>query len=154
LKDTLTGGEEETMQLSRIQHEGVPIKDLGRSLAFYEGVLGLHTLPRPDFGAGGAWLCDANGVPQIHLILSNAAVPGPDAKPDPTARHTAFLVDDYEGLKRRFQEHGVRCIEAAQSPAGVAQLTCVDPDGHTLEFQPAAHYGDKIYTPGFEPDGA
>jgi glyoxylase I family protein len=137
-------------RLTRIQHEGIPVKDLDRSRAFYEGVLGLKTLPRPAFGPG-VWLADASGVPQIHLIVSQAAVPGVDARPDATARHTAFLVEDYDGLKQRFEQGGVRYTEAPNSPAGVAQLTAVDPDGHVLEFQPADHYGDAIYTPGFEP---
>lgn len=137
-------------RLTRIQHEGIPVKDLDRSRAFYEGVLGLKTLPRPAFGPG-VWLADASGIPQIHLIVSQAPVPGTEAKPDPTARHTAFLVEDYAELKRRFEAHGVTYHEATNSPARVAQLTAVDPDGHVLEFQPAEHYGDAIYTPGFEP---
>ena len=137
-------------RLTRIQHEGIPVKDLDRSRAFYEGVLGLRPIPRPAFGPG-IWLADASGVPQIHLIVSQADVPGEDAKPDPTGRHTAFLVEDYDELKRRFDAHGVRYREMTDSPARVAQLTCVDPDGHTLEFQPAEHYGDAVYTPGFEP---
>ncbi len=140
-------------RLTRIQHEGIPVKDLERSRAFYEGVLGLQTIPRPAFGPG-VWLADASGVPQIHLIVSQAPVPGVDAKPDATARHTAFLVEDYEGLKRRFDEHGVRYHEVTNSPAHVLQLTAVDPDGHVLEFQPADPYRDAIYTPGFEPQRA
>jgi glyoxylase I family protein len=137
-------------KLTRMQHEGIPIVDLERSLAFYQGVLGLQLIPRPPFGPG-AWLADASGFPQIHLIVNPDEVRGPDASIDPRARHTAFLVDDYEGLKQRFREHGVRFHELADSPARVAQLIAVDPDGNVLEFQPAAHYGDRIYTPGFEP---
>ena len=109
-------------RLTRIHHEGIPVKDLERSRAFYEGVLGLKTLPRPAFGPG-VWLADASGVPQIHLIVSQAAVPGDDVRPDPTARHTAFLVEDYDELKQRFERHGVRYTEATNSPARVAQLT-------------------------------
>ena len=139
-------------RVTRIQHEGVPVKDLERSRAFYEQVLGLRTIPRPSFGMPGYWLAAASGVPQIHLILSQAAVPGPDARPDPTGRHTAFLVEDLEGFKQRLRAYGAPWSEVpADGPAGVRQLMCVDPDGHTLEFQPAEHYGDRIYTPGFEP---
>ena len=137
-------------RLTRIQHEGIPVTDLERSRAFYEGVLELQAIPRPAFGPG-VWLADPSGVPQIHLIVNEADAPGADKRPNPQARHTAFLVEDYDGLKRRFEEHGVTYREVTDSPARVFQLTCVDPDGNVLEFQPAEHYGEGIYTPGFEP---
>ena len=138
-------------KLTRIQHEGVPVKDLERARAFYEGVLGLQVLPRPALGPG-LWLGDPSGVPQIHLIVSQAAVPGPEASPDATARHTAFLVDDYDGLKQRLQAHAVKHRELPETgPLGLPQLICVDPDGHILEFQPAARYGERLFTPGYEP---
>jgi glyoxylase I family protein len=140
-------------RLTRIQHEGVPVKDLERSRTFYEQVIGLQAIPRPPLGPG-VWLADASGAPQVHLIVNPGAVPGPDAQPDARGRHTAFLVDDYEELKRRFQEHGVTWRETPDSPVGLPQLFCVDPDGHTLEFQPAERYGKDIFTPGYAPTGA
>jgi glyoxylase I family protein len=137
-------------RLTRIQHEGIPVADLERSRAFYEGVLGLQPIPRPAFGPG-IWLADASGVPQIHLIVNVADAPGPDKRPNPQARHTAFLVEDYDALKERFTAEGVAYREVTDSPARVNQLVCTDPDGNVLEFQPATHYGEAIYTPGFEP---
>jgi catechol 2,3-dioxygenase-like lactoylglutathione lyase family enzyme len=140
-------------RLTRIQHEGIPVKDLARSQAFYEQVIGLQSIPRPPLGPG-VWLADASGAPQVHLIVSDFPTPGPDARPNARGRHTAFLVEDYDGLKRRFQEHNVTWSENPDSPAGVPQLFCVDPDGHTLEFQPAERYGDQIFTPWYAPTGA
>jgi len=139
-----------TRTLVRIQHEGIPVKDLETSRRFYEDVLGLVSIPRPALGPG-VWLSDASGSPQMHLIVSKVEVPGPDAKPQPTGRHTAFLVEDYAGLKHRLTDKGIYWWELENSPAGVGQLFCCDPDGHTLEFQPVEHYGDGTFTPGFEP---
>jgi glyoxylase I family protein len=141
-------------RLKRIQHEGIPVSDLERSRAFYEGVLGLQPIPRPSFAVGGVWLSDPSGVPQIHLIVCDAETRGPDKAPTQIARHTAFLVEDYADLKRQFDERGIPYDEDTHSPAGVLQLVCVDPDGNVLEFQPAEHYGDGIYAPGFEPANA
>jgi catechol 2,3-dioxygenase-like lactoylglutathione lyase family enzyme len=138
------------VRLTRIQHEGIPVRDVERSRRFYEEVIGLRPIPRPPLG-GGVWLADPSGVPQIHIIECPEAVgPLPD-KPNPRARHTAFLVEDYEGLKRRFQEHGVVWSEIPDSPVGTAQLFCLDPDGHTLEFQSAAFWGDRTWLRGYEP---
>jgi|GraSoiStandDraft_28_1057319.scaffolds.fasta_scaffold893208_1 catechol 2,3-dioxygenase-like lactoylglutathione lyase family enzyme len=141
-------------KLTRIQHEGIPVHDLGKSQAFYEQVIGLQLLPRPPLGPG-VWLGDASGVPQMHLIVNEDwPVPGPGAKPNARSRHTAFLVDDYEGLKRRFQELDITWSEVPDSVVGLPQLFCVDPDGHTLEFQPAERYGGEVFTPGYKPNGA
>ena len=121
-------------KLTRIQHEGIPVRDLEKSTAFYQEVIGLQAIPRPPLGPG-VWLADASGTPQMHLIVNQDwPVPGPDAKPNARGRHTAFLVDDYDELKQRFQQHGVTWSELPDSVVGVPQLFCVDPDGHTLEL--------------------
>ena len=38
---------------TRLQHVGLIVSDLERSRRFYEGVLGLRQIPRPDFGIAG-----------------------------------------------------------------------------------------------------
>src|SRR4051812_23411362 len=102
-------------RLSRIQHEGIPVRDLAKSQAFYEQVIGLQSIPRPPLGPG-VWLADAGGFPQRHLIVNEEwRVPGPEAAPDARGRHTAFLVEDYDGLKRRLQERGITWREVPDS---------------------------------------
>jgi catechol 2,3-dioxygenase-like lactoylglutathione lyase family enzyme len=129
------------------------VADLARSRAFYEQVVGLQPIPRPDLGPG-IWLADASGAPQIHLIVCPEAVPAPTERPNPRGRHTAFLVEDYDGLKRRFKERNIVWSELPDGPVGLPQLFCLDPDGHTLEFQAAERYGDATFTPGFAPTAA
>ena len=137
-------------KLTRIQHEGIPVRDVERSRRFYEEVIGLRLIPRPPLG-GGVWMSDASGMPQIHIIECPEAVGEMPAKPNPRARHTAFVVEDYEGLKQRFQELDVVWSEMPNSPVGTAQLFCLDPDGHTLEFQCGQFWGDRTWLKNYEP---
>lgn len=140
-------------KLTRIQHEGIPVRDVERSQRFYEEVIGLHPIPRPPLG-GGVWMSDDSGTPQIHIIECPEQVGEMPKAPNARARHTAFVVDDYEGLKRRFQEKGVIWSENPNSPVGTAQLFCLDPDGHTLEFQSGEFWGDRTWLRGYEPSNA
>ena len=137
-------------KLTRIQHEGIPVRDVERSRRFYEEVIGLQLIPRPPLG-GGVWMSDASGMPQIHIIECPEAVGEMPAKPNPRARHTAFVVEDYDGLKQRFQELDVVWSEMPNSPVGTAQLFCLDPDGHTLEFQCGQFWGDRTWLKNYEP---
>ena len=121
--------------ISHVQHEGIVTRDAERSKAFYMALLGLRELPRPPLPSRGYWLGVAPDVfPQIHIIQSDLPVPGPEAEINPRVRHTCFEVADYEGLKRRMAQLGIKHIENRQAN-GTLQLLCNDPDGHTLEFQ-------------------
>lgn len=122
-------------QIVLVQHEGIVTRDAEKSKDFYVGVLGLEVLPRPPLQSFGYWLGAPGSFPQIHIIQSDAPVPGPDAPINPRARHTCFEVTDYEALKATLKGDGIQYVENVQ-PGGRVQLLCNDPDGHTLEFQP------------------
>ena len=99
----------------RIQHEGIATADAERSKDF--------------FGTPGIF-------PQIHIIQSELEPPGPGASISPLARHTCFEVADYDAMKATLERLGIKYVENTQ-PGGRVQMLCNDPDGHTLEFQPA-----------------
>ena len=87
-------------------HMSFPVKDLARSREFYEGVLGLRTIPRPDLGAiAGVWY--AAGACEVHLIETPAGVdPGtPPSRLNPLARHAAFAVESYDDTLAHLQAH-------------------------------------------------
>jgi len=123
------------MRIERVTHVGLLVADLGRSLRFYHGILGLPLDPtRPDFGFPGVWLNVGNQ--QIHLLQ----LPNPDpvaGRPEHGGRdrHIAFSVIELEGLRRALEEAG---IPYTWSRSGRRALFCRDPDGNALEFSQAA----------------
>ena len=118
-------------EIVSLLHASLLIADVGRSRAFYEGVLGLApSEARPDLGFPGVWY--ELGGAQIHLIAAT--------NPDPVTgrpahggrdRHTALGVADWEGLRRRLDELGVAYT---LSRSGRRALFCRDPDGNALEL--------------------
>jgi catechol 2,3-dioxygenase-like lactoylglutathione lyase family enzyme len=112
-------------------HMSFPVKDLARSRAFYEGVLGLVEIPRPGLGLPGAWY--RAGACEVHLIETP---PGVDVgQPAPTltplARHAAFAIDDYEATLQHLR---TQLTEVLATSPKLGQIWVRDPDGHILEF--------------------
>jgi catechol 2,3-dioxygenase-like lactoylglutathione lyase family enzyme len=120
----------------RVQHEGIVTADPERAKDFYCRVFGFHVLPRPAFKSAGYWLGTAGIFPQIHIIQSELEPPGSGAAISPLARHTCFEVADYDAMKATLEREGIAYVENTQ-PGGRVQMLCNDPDGNTLEFQPA-----------------
>ncbi|MBT3063020.1 MAG: VOC family protein [Candidatus Thiodiazotropha sp.] len=114
-----------------LHHVSLLVADTGRSLSFYQDLLGLEIDPsRPDLGFPGAWL--KVGGQQIHLLeLDN-----PDAQADRPEhggrdRHTAFIVDNLDTLRARLDQAG---IDYTLSRSGRRALFCRDPDRNTIEL--------------------
>lgn len=120
--------------VTRVHHTSLPVRDLDASIAFYEGVLGLERLPRPDMGVPGVWL--GVGDAQVHLIHDPARVAvSVEGDPDPRGRHEAFAVDDLDVTRAYLVERGIPVVGGSR---GARQMWVKDPDGHVLEFiQPA-----------------
>jgi catechol 2,3-dioxygenase-like lactoylglutathione lyase family enzyme len=108
-----------------------PVTDLARARRFYEEVLGLRSIPRPDLGAiGGIWY--AAGPCEVHLIEvpDGIDVGGPPPKLNPLARHAAFAVADYDETLALLQSKGLEILESRRS----GQLWVCDPDGNIIEL--------------------
>ncbi len=113
-------------------HMSFPVADLERSRAFYEGVLGLVEIERPDiFGVDGAWFRAGPG--EVHLIVApaDADLGSPPPVCDPRARHAAFAVADYEETVAHLEAAG---LEVFRTNAEMGQCWVQDPDGHVIEF--------------------
>jgi glyoxylase I family protein len=114
-----------------IHHVSLLVSDTGRSLAFYQGLLGLELDPsRPDLGYPGAWL--KLGAQQIHLL----ELPNPDRLEGRPAhggrdRHLALSVSDLEALQAVLEAAGV---SITRSGSGRRALFCRDPDQNALEL--------------------
>ena len=113
-----------------IHHASLLVADTRRSLAFYQGILGMETVARPDLGFPGAWL--AVGQQQIHLL----ELPSPDpvtGRPDHGGRdrHVAIMATDLDALVHRLS---LNRVPFSRSKSGRSALFCRDPDGNTLEI--------------------
>ena len=118
------------MQIKGVHHISLIVADTARSLAFYQGILGLPMAERPKLGFPGAWL--TIGAQQVHLLeLPN---------PDPTSgrpehggrdRHLAVTVEGLDELVSRLEEQGV---PYTRSRSGRAAVFCRDPDGNGIEL--------------------
>lgn len=112
-------------------HMSFPVSQLDRSRRFYENVLGLRSIPRPDMGAiAGIWY--AAGDCEVHLIETPSGADVGSAPPslNPLARHAAFAVSDYEETLAHLRSHGLEVVESRAA----GQMWVSDPDGHIIEL--------------------
>lgn len=111
------------IRAGKLHHAAIRVSDFERSQQFYEGLLGMCAVARPDFGFPGAWY--GLGDSQLHLIQSPKLGEGLD----PTEPHVAIEVDDYEATKQVLAERGIEFLEFGP------QLWIHDPDGYTVELR-------------------
>ena len=112
-------------------HAGFLVTDVERAAAFYEGVLGLRPLARPDFGFPGRWYDLGHGH-QLHLMGTPEA-PGQTGIPT-FDRHIALRVPDVEETARQLAEAGIEFARGS-GRSGVVQLFVRDPDGNMIELR-------------------
>ena len=119
------------MLATRIHHISFAVRDLARSKRFYQEILGLEPIERPDLGLPGAWYRAGNA--EIHLIATPEGVDVGSAPPGltPLANHQAFAVDDY-AKTLDFLE--AREVEVLRTTPEAGQLWIRDPDGNVIEL--------------------
>jgi catechol 2,3-dioxygenase-like lactoylglutathione lyase family enzyme len=101
------------------------------AVAFYEGILGIAQVPKPDDLAtrGGCWFED--GDLKVHLGVD------PDFRPA-TKAHPAFIVDDVRSLAGAAVAAGFAVVDD-QPLDGYDRVYVTDPFGNRIELmQPVA----------------
>ena len=100
-------------------------------MRFYQDVLGLAPIARPNLPFPGAWL-GGKGI-QVHLIVPPEGAPlgSPPPSLNPLAGHVAVAIADYDAVVRALHTAGVETLEAGSE---VGQLWVRDPDGHLIEL--------------------
>lgn len=133
------------MPVLSLHHVSIPIRDLSRSIAFYEGILGLVPLPRPGFAFSGRWY----GTPerQVHLIVNPGATYRKVGGPGSLDVHFALATEDFDGVLERLEAEGYDRALPGHDPKHVIvkrnnvngwdQMFFCDPDGHTVEVNTA-----------------
>jgi len=116
----------------RAHHVSFAVRDLERSREFYEQVLGLAPIPRPELGLPGVWY--GAGNVEVHLIATPAGadVGRPPPGLSPLANHTAFAIDDYAATLAQLRARGIEVLESR--PGVGPQLWIRDPDGNVIEL--------------------
>lgn len=132
------------MQLTGLHHVTLVCADLGRTTAFYSGVLGLKLLREgvsdDDPGARHFWFGDATGSPgTLVSFLEYPAMPEGSVGRGST-HHLAFGVGsaaEQDAWREWLTSKGVPSTEAL-TRGGLRSLYFRDPDGHVLEVAVAA----------------
>ena len=116
---------------ARAHHTSFPVADLEASRAFYEGVLGLEPIARPDLGFPGAWY--RAGTCEVHLLQTPEGMDlgSPPPTTNPMAQHVAFGVEDYAATLAHLQANGLEVFETSPEQG---QMWVRDPDGHVIEL--------------------
>ena len=126
------------IQVKRIDHVTLVVKDLEASRKFYVETLGMNEVQRPGFPFAGSWF--QAGTTQIHLILeheeSGSAKPYvPEECSISRTHHFAFEVDNAVQAAEKMQELGIEVVAGPkQRPDGPTQMYIFDPDHNLVEL--------------------
>ena len=128
-----------------LHHVAVVTADLERSIAFYEGVLGLKRLARPGFSTQGAWF--AAGALKVHIILSPHGTFRGSSTVDIADVHFAMNTHNFDAAVLELKAKGYSedlapgdakaMVVLRSSPAGFSQAYLLDPDNNIVEVNAA-----------------
>ncbi len=108
-------------------HMALVVRDLEKCVRFYERVIGLQTIERPDFGFPGHWF-QVGEKSQLHLMVMNEAIPE-------TMRHMAIEVEDFGAAINILETEGIQITDGpGKRVDGSDYLFCKDPDGNLIEI--------------------
>ena len=117
------------MKITRFSHTSVNVVgQLEEASRFYENVLGLSDVPRPEAlqRITGAWV--QGGDAQVHLV---AVEPG-DLPRNPLGPHFAFFVEDLDEAIAELETAGIPYRRFGEGAA--TQIWISDPAGNTIEL--------------------
>jgi glyoxylase I family protein len=114
-----------------VHHVSYSVSDLERSRRFYEDILGLEEIERPEMGLPGAWYGAGNA--EVHLIgvPEGVDVGTRPASITPLANHQAFEIDDYAKTLEFLEARGVEVLKIGPERG---QMWIRDPDGNIIEL--------------------
>jgi lactoylglutathione lyase len=129
--------------MAKLIHSMIRVRDLGRSIAFYQQAFGLQESHRLEFETFALiYLREPESGSEIELTWNKS-----QAEPYTHGTgygHVAFCVDDLAGHRDMLLAHGYAAgdIKSLVAPAGSARFYfTADPDGYKIEvLEKAGHY--------------
>ncbi len=118
----------ERPEINKFDHIALHVQDVPASIHFYQQVLGLELLPRPNFDFEGAWFLV--GDRELHLIGNRTEKHLSGSR----SNHFAFVVNSLSNWESWFQQQNYPYRPPKSRPDGIRQLFLEDPDGYTIEL--------------------
>lgn len=120
-----------------VNHIALHVKDLQKTVAFYQNIIGLDTIPEPFHDGNHTWF--SMGSAQLHLIGKAKEISLQSKQ-----SHICFSVASVEDFTERLKKAGL-LYEDVKGQAnsittradGVKQIYFKDPDGYWLEVNDA-----------------
>ena len=115
--------------MNRLDHVGLYIKDLAKSVVFYGEVFGFKVVRTMELGEAKIAFLDIGGG-----LLEFIQRPGEPGDP-PKGRwsNTAYAVDDYDALESKLEGMGLE-LRKVKLDDGRHIAFFKDPDGHEVEI--------------------
>jgi len=115
----------------KFMHMALIVSDLKRAEDFYESILGLTKIARPDLGFDGLWY-GLDGGSELHLMLLENPYVSCD-KPEHGGRdnHIALQSHEFDHIRQRLDSV---VVPYTMSRSGRNALFFRDPDGNTIEL--------------------
>jgi len=114
----------------KVSHVNVTVPSAleGAAKHFYEGVLGLAQIPKPEGTRQnmGAWY--ELGDLQLHLSVED------DVQNEASDRHVCYQVADITAASLQFRDAGVEIIAAGRPVRGQSRFFVRDPGGNLIEI--------------------
>jgi len=120
-------------ELEGIDHVALAVRDVGRSVEWYQRVLGLRRLYQEAWGDYPA-VVGVGGTALALFPIAGEAVPARPGRDVVTMRHLAFRVDaaNFSKARKDLQDQG---IELEFQDHGISQsIYFRDPDGYQIEI--------------------
>lgn len=116
------------MGILGIDHINIDTTSLDDTVAFYEGIFGLESRPKPS-GKPGAWL-HLGDQALIHVNI----VDGDAQQPTGLFNHVAFMGENRDAMAVRLDSAGIEYELHERPEMNRSQLFVHDPNGILLEI--------------------
>lgn len=117
--------------IDALDHLNIRTHQLDVMVAWYTGMLGFRSGPRPEFPFPGAWMYSGD-LPLVHLVGVEKA---PTADPsDLRLEHGAFRATGFESFVAKLVEAGERHEIVPVPGFPIVQVNVWDPDGNHLHI--------------------